>query len=127
MNVYESLLKGLQEAVEYEKGNIALKTNTYSVADNDIKPMRQKLEMIVEVDLADILCVDSTNTYGKCRPTKVLVRCKDCISWDEEYSSGRKSLGNYRCICHEWSNEEDGHYRYTAEDDFCSYAERREE
>lgn len=94
---------------------------------SDIKSMRQKLEMIVEVDLADILRVDSTNTYGKCRPTKVLVRCKDCYSWDEEYSSGRKSLGNYRCICHEWSNEEDGHYRYTAEDDFCSYAERREE
>ena len=58
---------------------------------------------------------------------KELILCKDCDSWDEEYSSGRKSLGNYRCICHEWSNEEDGHYRYTAEDDFCSYAERREE
>lgn len=94
---------------------------------NDIKSMRQTLEMIVEVDLADILRVDSTNAYGKCRPTKALVRCKDCDSWDEEYSSGRKSLGNYRCICHEWSNEEDGHYRYTAEDDFCSRAERREE
>jgi Predicted transcriptional regulator len=47
MNVYESLLKGLQEAVEYEKGNIALKTNTYSVADlenfsaKDIKQIRK--------------------------------------------------------------------------------------
>lgn len=57
----------------------------------------------------------------------MVIRCKDCESWDEECSSGRKTLGNYRCICHEWSNEEDGHYRYTAEDDFCSYAERREE
>lgn len=96
---------------------------------NDIKSMRQTIEMIVEVDLADILRVpfDSTNPYGKCRPAKVLIRCKDCDSWDEEYSSGRKSLGNYRCVCHEWSDEEDGHYRYTAEDDFCSYAERREE
>lgn len=54
-----------------------------------------------------------------------VVRCKDCVNWDEEYSSGRKSLGNYRCICHEWSNEEDGFYRYTAEDDYCSYGERR--
>lgn len=93
-----------------------------------MKNMRQTFEMIVDVDLADILRVpfDSTNPYGKCRPTKVLIRCKDCDNWDEEYSSGRKSLGNYRCICHEWSDEEDGHYRYTAEDDFCSYAERRE-
>ena len=89
--------------------------------------MRQTLEIIVEVDLADMLRVDSTNVYGECRPKKVLVRCKDCENWDTEYSSGIKPFGNYRCMCHEWSDEEDGHYRYTAEDDFCSYAERREE
>ena len=94
---------------------------------SDIKSMRQTFEMIVEIDLADMLCADSTNIYAKCRPKKGLVRCMDCYSWDEEYSSGRKSLGNYRCLCHEWSDEEDGHYRYTAEDDFCSRAERRED
>lgn len=94
---------------------------------SDIKSMRQTIEMIVEIDLADMFRADLTNIYVNCRPKKGLVRCKDCDSWDEEYSSGKKSLGNYRCICHEWSDEEDGHYRYTAEDDFCSYAERREE
>jgi len=47
MNVYDSLLKGLQEAVEYEKGNITLRSNTYSVADlenfsaDDIKLIRK--------------------------------------------------------------------------------------
>jgi hypothetical protein len=56
-----------------------------------------------------------------------VVRCGECENWDTEYSSGRKSLGNYRCVCHEWSNEEDGFYRYTAEDDYCSYGERRTE
>ena len=56
-----------------------------------------------------------------------VVRCRECKNWDTEYSSGRKSLGNYRCVCHEWSNEEDGFYRYTAEDDYCSYGERRTE
>lgn len=55
-----------------------------------------------------------------------VVRCKDCVNWDEEYSSGRKSLGNYRCGCHEWSDEKDGFFRYTAEDDYCSYGERKE-
>jgi hypothetical protein len=56
---------------------------------------------------------------------KELVRCRECENWDTEYSSGRKSLGNFRCICQEWSNAEDGFYRYTAEDDYCSYGERK--
>ena len=48
MNIYESLIKGLQEAVEFEKGNISLKTSTYTIAEieelsaKDIKQIRQK-------------------------------------------------------------------------------------
>lgn len=55
-----------------------------------------------------------------------VVRCKDCDSWDTEHSSGRKSLGNYVCICQEWSDGEDARWVYTGEDEFCSRGERRE-
>ena len=55
---------------------------------------------------------------------KELVRCRDCVMWNKEVSSGRKSLGNYRCLCDEWSDYEDGRYRYTGENDFCSYGEK---
>ena len=54
-----------------------------------------------------------------------VVRCKDCDSWDTEYSSGRKSLGNYRCLCQEWSDAEDHRFTYTGENEYCSRAERR--
>ena len=51
-------------------------------------------------------------------------RCKDCDMWNEEDFSGRKSLGNYRCACAEWSNMEDGRRVYTGPDEFCSRGER---
>ena len=54
-----------------------------------------------------------------------VVRCKDCDSWDTEHSSGRKSLGNFVCICQEWSDGEDARWVYTGEDEFCSRGERR--
>lgn len=54
-----------------------------------------------------------------------VVRCKDCDSWDTEHSSGRKSLGNYVCICQEWSDGEDARWVCTGEDEFCSRGERR--
>lgn len=44
--------------------------------------------------------------------------------WNKDVSSGRKSLGNYRCLCDEWSDYENGIYRYTGENDFCSYGEK---
>ena len=56
-----------------------------------------------------------------------LVRCKDCDCWDTEHSSGRMSLGNYVCICQEWSDVEDHRFVYTAGDEYCSRGERREE
>ena len=55
-----------------------------------------------------------------------LVRCKDCDCWDTEHSSGRMSLGNYVCICQEWSDVEDHRFVYTAGDEYCSRGERRE-
>lgn len=39
-----------------------------------------------------------------------LTRCKDCDNW-----------------CGEWSDQEDGHIRYTKPTDFCSRAEPKED
>ena len=47
MNVYDSIIKGLNEAVGYEKGNVKAKTSTISVAplpemeSSDIKNIRK--------------------------------------------------------------------------------------
>lgn len=54
-------------------------------------------------------------------------RCKDCANWDKEHRAGRESLGNYVCVCHEWSDEEYGHMRYTPFDGFCNNFEPKEE
>lgn len=54
-----------------------------------------------------------------------VVRCKDCDNWSTKFSSGRKSLGNYRCLCQEWSDAEDHRYVYTGENEYCSKGERR--
>lgn len=59
------------------------------------------------------------------RINEIVVRCKDCESWDTEHSSGRKSLGNYVCICQEWSDAEDSRWVCTGEDEYCSRGERR--
>lgn len=56
-----------------------------------------------------------------------VVRCKECDNWATEFSSGRKSLGNYRCLCQEWSDAEDHRFTYTGENEYCSRGERREE
>lgn len=51
MNVYESIVQGLNEAIEYEKGTISARTNTVSVAplpeikSNQIKDIRASLNM----------------------------------------------------------------------------------
>ena len=58
--------------------------------------------------------------------TGEIVRCKDCDSWDTEQSSGRKSLGNYVCICQEWSDGEDARWVYTGENEYCSRGEPKE-
>lgn len=49
-----------------------------------------------------------------------LVRCKDCDMWNDDG-------GVYAHSCAVWSNPEDGYTRFTEPNDFCSYAERREE
>src|SRR5699024_3562609 len=54
-------------------------------------------------------------------------RCKDCANWDKEHHVGRESLGNYVCVCHEWSDEEDGHFRSTPPDGFCDNFDPKEE
>lgn len=51
MNVYESIMQGLNEAIEYEKGNIKAKTTRLSVAplpdieSTDVKNIRLSLDM----------------------------------------------------------------------------------
>ena len=55
-----------------------------------------------------------------------VVRCKECDNWATEFSSGRKPLGNYRCLCQEWSDAEDHRFTYTGENEYCSRGERRE-
>ena len=62
-------------------------------------------EIIKEIPAADV------------RP---VVFCKDCDLWNEGDSSGKESLGNFRCSCAYWSVE-DGPIYYTAKTDFCSY------
>ncbi|MDE7365383.1 MAG: helix-turn-helix domain-containing protein [Ruminococcus sp.] len=51
MSVYESIMQGLNEAIEYENGNIKAKTTTLSVAplpdigSSDVKSIRLSLDM----------------------------------------------------------------------------------
>lgn len=54
-----------------------------------------------------------------------VVRCWECDMWNEDDFSGRKSLGNYRCACDEWSDHENGRRVYTGPDEFCSRGERK--
>lgn len=53
-----------------------------------------------------------------------VVLCKDCDLWNEWDSSGRESLGNYRCSCAEWTTEITTYY--TGPDEFCSRGVRRD-
>ena len=66
-----------------------------------------------------------------CKPwdDKVIdvVRCEDCDNWCDDLKHGHEHLGNVTAPCEEWSNQEDGHTRYTRPTDFCSRAEPREE
>lgn len=51
MNVYESIIQGLNEAIEYEKGNLKTKTIKMSVAplpdmeSSQVKSIRKSLDM----------------------------------------------------------------------------------
>ena len=51
MSVYESIMQGLNEAVEYEKGNVKARTATISVApipdidSDEVKSIRNSLNM----------------------------------------------------------------------------------
>ena len=54
-----------------------------------------------------------------------VVLCRECDHWNEWDHVGRETLGNFRCSCAYWSNE-NGPIYYTGENDFCSYGEPRE-
>ena len=53
-----------------------------------------------------------------------VVLCKDCDFWNEWDSSGRESLGTYRCSCAEWTTEITTYY--TGPDEFCSRGVKRD-
>lgn len=55
---------------------------------------------------------------------RLVVLCKDCDLWNEWDSSGRESLGTYRCSCAEWTADITTYY--TGPDEFCSRGVRRE-
>lgn len=67
--------------------------------------------------------IESWNT----RPAPPVGRCADCDNWDKYIHAGRESFGTYVCVCHEWSDEENGHMRYTSPVGFCNNFEPREE
>ena len=55
-----------------------------------------------------------------------VVRCKDCVWWNEDDSAGWGDLGNNVCACAYFSNE-DGYTVYTEPNDYCSKGERKED
>ena len=52
-----------------------------------------------------------------------VVRCKDCDNWKPNGKYGAKGRG----ACEEFSDAEDGMTRYTGENDYCSYGERKDD
>ena len=54
-----------------------------------------------------------------------VVRCKDCVWWNEDDSAGWGDLGNNVCACAYFSNE-DGYTVYTEPNDYCSKGQRKE-
>lgn len=66
-------------------------------------------------------CIEEIPPAADVRP---VVLCKDCDLWNEWDSSGRESLGNYRCSCAEWTTEITTYY--TGPDEFCSRGVRRD-
>lgn len=59
--------------------------------------------------------------------TPTIGHCKDCDSWDEDFSAERKSLSDYVCCCREWNDTEIGFCRFTSPNDYCSYFKPKEE
>ena len=55
-----------------------------------------------------------------------VVRCKDCVWWNEDDSAGWGDLGNNVCACTYFSNE-DGYTVYTEPNDYCSKGLRMED
>ena len=55
-----------------------------------------------------------------------VVRCKDCVWWNEDDSAGWGYLGNNVCACTYFSNE-DGYTVYTEPNDYCSKGLRMED
>lgn len=83
-------------------------------------------ETFIVIGAGDNICIDIADINKAPAVDAVpVVRCKDCECWDEENKGGRATLGTLVCACDNWSNQEDGYFRYTRPDDFCSYGERR--
>ena len=116
-----------------------------SIPAADVRPVNDLVEMIDKAieatDMNDAYSIGLRNglrcaksfidgeepEYEKVSAdVRPVVFCKDCDLWNEWDSSGKESLGNFRCSCAYWSSE-DGPIHYTAKTDFCSYGEKKEE
>ena len=100
--VVDSLNKLCDRVCQYSKAQRYVMCSSCPLGDADI--------VIEAIPAADV------------RP---VVLCRECDHWNEWDHVGRESLGNFRCSCAYWSNEDCPTY-YTSENDFCSYGERRE-
>lgn len=88
----------------------------YSCVDENSSKKYYKGETLMSYEVADMIedCIDNAPTVEAVE----VVRCKDCKCWTECESS---LLGKVMCCTGQGSA-----YIQKAEDDFCSYGERRE-
>lgn len=54
-----------------------------------------------------------------------IIRCEDCDNWDPEHTAGSKEAENLTAHCAAWSDQENGHTRYTPWNGWCHEAEER--
>ena len=91
MNVYESIMQGLSEAVEYEKGNLKANTPKISVAPlpeiqgTEVRNIRMSLEM-TQVIFAQIMGVSVKTVEawagGRCEPNGTARRMLSMLKSD---------------------------------------------
>lgn len=91
MNVYESIMQGLSEAVEYEKGNLKANTTKISVAPlpeiqgTEVRNIRMSLEM-TQVIFAQIMGVSVKTVEawegGRCEPNGTARRMLSMLKSD---------------------------------------------
>lgn len=93
MDVYESIISGLNEAIRYENGNLKAKTSKLSVAPlpdfdgDEIRSIRMSLNM-TQVVFASVMGVSEKTIEawegGRCKPSGAAVRMLSMLKSDPE-------------------------------------------